>query len=110
MPSRLSSTKNFWIALVSSAVSRARSVPAAGVAGPADLAQAVAVPESLAGLRQIEIARRHRAASSPSAARRTVICAAFSSSVMRREEVGHALVDREGRVQVRRRLRSLDRA
>ena len=55
MPSRLSSTKNFWMALVSSAIC-AGVLAAAGVARPADLAQAVAVAEVRAGLRQIEIA------------------------------------------------------
>ena len=49
MPSRLFSMKNFWMALVSSAWPRALCA-AAGVAGTAHLADAVAVGECRFGL------------------------------------------------------------
>ena len=70
MPRRVFSMKNFWMALVSSAISRG-VLAAAGIAGPADLAEAVSVLESRLGFLEIEVAARRPAACRPSAARRT---------------------------------------
>ena len=92
MPSRLFSRKNFWMALVSSAISRA-FFALAGVAGAADLAEAVSFFEGGLGLPEIKISVAHPVSVSDFFCQTHIICAAFSSSVIR---ASRSLARREG--------------